>query len=42
MTNELGIDPNDCLAVEVMRKEGISEIYSFDRGFDRVSGIRRI
>lgn len=42
LMRELKLDPNDCLAVVTMQREGIREIYTFDRGFDRVSGIRRV
>lgn len=40
--SELNLDPNDALAVNVMEKNKISEILSFDRGFDGVAGIKRI
>ncbi len=36
---ELKVDPNDCLAVDVLRCEDINEIYTFDKGFDGVAGI---
>jgi hypothetical protein len=39
---ELGLDPNDALAVEAMRRNEIDEIYSFDADFDKVKGIKRI
>ncbi len=42
LAGELGVDPNDALAVMVMRRMGLGEIYSFDRDFDRVGGIRRL
>ena len=42
LVNELKMDPNDCLAVEVMRCEDINEIYSFDKGFDDVVGIKKV
>ena len=42
LMKELKVDPNDCLAVEVMKREGLTEIYTFDKGFDNVDGIRRI
>jgi len=42
LMSELKIDPNDCLAVDVMRCEDINEIYTFDRGFDSVMGIIRV
>ncbi len=40
LMNELKMDPNDCLAVEVMRYKDINEIYTFDKGFDDVAGIK--
>ena len=42
LTSELKMDPNDCLAVDVMRCEDINEIYTFDKGFDGVAGIIRV
>ncbi len=42
LMRELKLDPNNCLAIVTMQREGIREIYTFDRGFDRVSGIRRV
>ncbi len=39
---ELGLDPNDALAVQSMRLKGISEIYSFDKVFEKVKGITRL
>ena len=39
---ELGLDPNDALAVETMQRRGVREIYSFDKGFDGVKGITRL
>jgi len=42
LMSELKMDPNDCLAVEVMKREGINEIYTFDKGFDGVAGMIRV
>ncbi|MHC1611134.1 MAG: type II toxin-antitoxin system VapC family toxin [Candidatus Methanospirareceae archaeon] len=42
LTSELKMDPNDSLAVDVMRREDVNEIYTFDRGFDGVAGIIRV
>lgn len=42
LAEELKIDPNDALAVDVMRANNVREIYSFDLDFDRVSGISRL
>jgi predicted nucleic acid-binding protein len=42
LMNELKMDPHDCLTVELMRCENINEIYSFDKGFDDVEGIKRV
>lgn len=43
--NELGdnlrLDANDALAVDVIKQNNLSEIYSFDEDFDKVEGIRR-
>ena len=39
---ELEMDPNDALAVEVMRRNQISEIYSFNADFDNIYGITRL
>ena len=35
MIAETGLDVNDCLALKVMRDMGITEIYSFDKGFEK-------
>ncbi len=39
---ELGLDPNDALAVQVMQSKGLSEIYSFDKVFDEIEEITRL
>ncbi|MEM0023404.1 MAG: type II toxin-antitoxin system VapC family toxin [Thermofilaceae archaeon] len=39
---ELQLDPNDALAIDVMRASGVTEIYSFDRDFDKIEGITRL
>jgi len=36
------LDFEDALSVAYMENEGITELYSYDRGFDRISGITRI
>ncbi|MBN2336702.1 type II toxin-antitoxin system VapC family toxin [Candidatus Bathyarchaeota archaeon] len=40
--SEIGVQPNDALAIEVMRNYDVDEIYSFDKGFDKIPGIRRL
>jgi predicted nucleic acid-binding protein len=35
------IDFEDALIVAQMERQGISELYSYDRGFDKVTGINR-
>jgi predicted nucleic acid-binding protein len=37
LVRELKMDPNDCLAGEVMKREGVHEIYTFDSGFDSLT-----
>jgi len=39
---ELELDPNDALAVQVMRLHNINEIYSFDKDFEKVKGTTRL
>jgi len=40
--NDIKLDPNDALAVDVMRLNNIKEIYSFDEDFDKIEGISRL
>ncbi len=39
---ELQRDPNDALAIQLMQSNKINEIYSFDKTFEKVVGIKRI
>ena len=39
---ESGVGTSDALAAVLMRAEGIGEVYSFDRDFDRFGDLRRI
>lgn len=39
---DLNLDFEDCLAVAQMEAEDMTEIYSFDRGLDRVAGLQRV
>ena len=36
--SELGVGPNDSLAVRLMRSHGVQEVYTFDR----VEGVKRV
>jgi len=40
--DDLKLEVNDALAVNVMRLNGIKEIYSFDEDFDQIEGITRL
>jgi hypothetical protein len=40
--DDLNLEPNDALAVDIMRQRGIREIYSFDKHFDQLEGINRL
>jgi len=42
LVEEYGMDWHDCLNVALMRKHGVEEVYSNDRHFDRVEGVKRI
>lgn len=39
---DLKLDPNDALAVDIVRQNDITEIYSFDEDFDKIEGITRL
>ncbi len=39
---ELEMDPNDALAFQIMLGKGLAEIYSYDRVFERISGVKRL
>lgn len=40
--DDLKLEPNDALAIDVMRQREITEIYSFDQHFSKVSGITKL
>ena len=40
--DDLKLEANDALAVDVMRLNGVKEIYSFDEDFDQIDGIIRL
>jgi predicted nucleic acid-binding protein len=40
--NHPGLDFEDALAVAYMERDGVAELYSYDRGFDRVPGVQRL
>jgi len=42
LVDVLKIDPNDALAIDVMRLNNITEIYSFDEDFEGIGGISRL
>jgi predicted nucleic acid-binding protein len=39
---DLKLEPNDALAIDVMRQNDITEIYSFDEHFNQIDGITRL
>ena len=40
--DDLKLEANDALAIDVMRLNGIREMYSFDEDFDQIEGIVRL
>jgi len=40
--DELNLEPNDALAVDIMRQNGVTEIYSFDEHFFGKSDITKL
>ena len=39
---DLKLEPNDALAIDMMRQNNITEIFSFDEHFNQIDGITRI
>jgi predicted nucleic acid-binding protein len=39
---DLKLEPNDALAVDIMRQNEITEIYSFDEHFNKIDGIAKL
>jgi predicted nucleic acid-binding protein len=39
---DLKLEPNDALAVDIMRQNNLTEIYSFDEHFNKIDGITRL
>jgi predicted nucleic acid-binding protein len=42
LSEDYKLDPNDALAIDVMRQQGIQEIFSFDEHLSKIDGITRI
>ena len=42
MGEDLKLEPNDALAVDIMRQNEIAEIYSFDEHFNNIDGITKL
>jgi len=42
LVEEYKMDWHDCLKVALMKKYGVEEVYSNDRHFDKVEGVKRI
>jgi predicted nucleic acid-binding protein len=40
--DDLRLEANDALAVDVMRLNGVTEIYSFDEDFEKIEGMTRL
>jgi uncharacterized protein len=39
---DLKLEVNDALAVDVMQRNGLKEIYTFDEHFDKIEGIKKL
>lgn len=39
---DLKLEPNDALAVDIMRQNSLAEIYSFDEHFNQIDGVTRL
>jgi len=40
--SDKGVGTSDALAAVLMQSNGLTELYSFDRDFDRIEGLRRV
>lgn len=40
--DDLKLDPNDALAIDIMRLGNIKKIYSFDESFDKIERVSRL
>ena len=38
----LKLEPNDALAADIMRQNGVKEIYSFDEHFNKINDVTRL
>jgi len=39
---DLKLEPNDALIAEIMKANGIKEVYSFDKDLEKIAGITRL
>ncbi|MGF3522071.1 MAG: type II toxin-antitoxin system VapC family toxin [Candidatus Bathyarchaeia archaeon] len=42
LSDDIKLEANDALAVDIMKSNGVTEIFTFDKHFDNVEGITRI
>jgi hypothetical protein len=42
LADELKLEPNDALAVDIMKQNGIDEIYTYDEDFNNIHEITRL
>jgi len=42
LADELELESNDALAVDTMKQDNITEIYTFDEDFEKIEGITRL
>lgn len=42
IAEDLKLEPNDALAVDIMRQNGVKEIYSFDEHFNKINDVTRL
>ena len=42
IAEDLKLEPNDALAADIMRQNGVKEIYSFDEHFNKINDVTRL
>jgi predicted nucleic acid-binding protein len=42
LADDLKLEPNDALAIDIMKQNGVTEIYTFDQDFNNLQGITKL
>ena len=42
LADDLKLEPNDALAIDIMKQNGVTEIYTFDQDFNNIQNITKL